>query len=49
VIIQREAIRLSHDPLFFERYDVPEEVRKCLGPRSRTLRPVPGPTTGYAR
>lgn len=33
VIIQREAMKLSADPAFFERYDIPPEVRSRLGPK----------------
>lgn len=32
VIIQREAMKLSPDPAFFEHYGVPDEVRIRLGP-----------------
>ena len=36
VVIQREAIKLSRSEEFFDDYEVPEEVRNCLGPRRRT-------------
>jgi hypothetical protein len=32
VVIQREAMKLSHNPAFFEQYGVPAEVRVRLGP-----------------
>jgi hypothetical protein len=35
VIIQREAMKLSQDPAFFERYEVPDEVSSRLGPKRR--------------
>ena len=38
VIIQREAMKLSHDPAFFEHYGVPDEVRTRLGPRRQDAR-----------
>jgi hypothetical protein len=40
VLIQREAMRLSHDPAFFEHYGVPDEVRARLGrPRRLAVKP----------
>jgi hypothetical protein len=33
VVIQREAMKLSHYERFFEQYEVPDEVRSRLGPR----------------
>jgi hypothetical protein len=35
VVIQREAMKLSYSETFFEHYEVPHEVRTCLGPRLR--------------
>jgi hypothetical protein len=31
VLIQREAMKLSHDERFFEHYEVPAEVRTRMG------------------
>jgi hypothetical protein len=33
VLIQREAMKFSHDPAFFEHYEVPREVQTRLGAR----------------
>ena len=33
VVIQREAMKLSGYEHFFAAYEVPPEVRKCMGPR----------------
>jgi hypothetical protein len=35
VVIQREAMKLSHSETFFEDYGIPDEVRARLGPRRR--------------
>ena|SRR5688572_20967953 len=35
VVIQREAMKLSHYERFFDVYDVPDEVRTRLGPKRR--------------
>ena len=35
VVIQREAMKLPTFGTFFEDYDVPEEVKTRLGPKSR--------------
>lgn len=32
VIVQREAMQLSHDDYFLDRYEVPAEVRSRIGP-----------------
>ena len=38
VLIQREAMELSHDPAFFDHYGVPDEVRTRLGPKRQSSR-----------
>ena len=35
VVIQREAMKLSGSEKFFEDYEVPDEVRRRLGPKRR--------------
>jgi hypothetical protein len=37
VLIQREAMELSHNPAFFDHYGIPDEVRRRLGPKRQRV------------